>query len=149
MTQVFLRIAELNDSEVLMALMKQLGYEISIESMNNNLSIYTSNPNYQSWIAEIDGKIVGAIAFSLTQYFHREGAFLRVITMIVDHNYRRKGIGFKLMQKAEDFAKKMNCSHVELTSGMHREKIGAHQFYFDLGYVDLSKEKRYFGKVIK
>lgn len=52
----------------------------------------------------------------------------------------------KLIETAENYAKEKKCCHIEMTSGSHRAKIGSHDFYKKLGYIELNKIKKYFAK---
>jgi GNAT superfamily N-acetyltransferase len=47
--------------------------------------------------------------------------------LVVDTEYRGKGVGKKLMQKVEEWAKDKGFSEVRHRSGGHRKE--AHQFY--------------------
>jgi len=146
MTKISFREPSVDDIQPLALLMKQLGYPVELSEMHKNILKYSSLKNQKAWVAEVKGEVVGCIAVSITNYFHRDASFLRIITMVVDEKKRRMGIGKKLMQIAEDYAKEKGCSHVELTSGAHRETLGSHRFYESLGYTELSLKKKYFGK---
>ena len=134
------------DASFLVPLMEQLGYPIDATIMKENIQKYIQLPNQKAWVAENSGQIVGCIAVAITNYFHRPRSFLRVIAMIVDGQERRSGIGKNLMDLAEKFALDQGCSHIELTSGMHKEKLGSHEFYRSLGYTELNNTKKYFAK---
>ncbi len=69
--------------------------------------------------------------------------------MIIDENHRRLGIGKTLMHIAEKFDQDHSCSHIELTSGLHRLELGSHDFYRSLGYNELNDTKKYFAKKLK
>jgi len=146
MNEVFFREPTVGDIQSLTSLMTQLGYPIEVDNMHQNILKYLSLENQKAWVAEWNGEVVGCIAVAITSYFHREGSFLRIITMVVDEKKRRMGIGKRLMQLAEDYAREKWCSHVERTSGVHRETLGSHKFYESLGYAELSSKKKYFGK---
>jgi ribosomal protein S18 acetylase RimI-like enzyme len=146
MKKIIIREPISQDVDALVSLMGQLGYPISFREMEKNLLEYSTRPNQKAWIAEKDKKAIGCIAVAVTNYFHRKGTFLRVITLVVDRDHRREGIGRELMKKAESYAKDLGCSHVELTSGMHRAKLGYHDFYRSLGFSDLGEIKKHFGK---
>lgn len=143
---VIYREVRVADASLLVSLMDQLGYPIEASIIRENIQKYIELPNQKAWVAEKSGKIVGCIAVAITNYFHRPGSFLRVIAMIVDEQERRCGIGKNLMDFAEKFAIDHGCSHIELTSGMHREKLGSHEFYRALGYTELNSTKKYFAK---
>jgi GNAT superfamily N-acetyltransferase len=144
--EIFFREPKVSDVDKLSILMKQLGYPIEENEMYRNILNYYSIEKQKAWVAVIEENVVGCIAVAITDYFHRKGAFLRIITMVVDQNNRRQGIGRKLIQIAEDYAKDMKCSYIELTSGVYRESLGSHDFYKSLGYVDLNNSKKYFAK---
>jgi|JI9StandDraft_1071089.scaffolds.fasta_scaffold10315_3 ribosomal-protein-alanine N-acetyltransferase len=148
-SNVILREVQISDAPSLVPLMDQLGYPIDEKTLCENIQKYLSLPTQKAWVAESTGQIAGCIAVAITNYFHRPGSFLRVITMVVDNGYRRSGIGRTLMSLAEKFAKDHGCSHVELTSGMHREKLGSHKFYQSLGYIALNESKKYFAKKLE
>ncbi|MGQ3890090.1 GNAT family N-acetyltransferase [Legionella sp. CNM-1927-20] len=146
MCEVYIRDAQVNDAGTIANLMQQLGYPILIDSIIERLKIYNSNPLYFSFIAELDNKVIGSISIIVSDYFHREGRFARIVSLVIDQNYRRKGIGKKLISYAENTVKKLNCNFIEVTSGVHRKEIGTHDFYSSCGYKDAIDVKRYFTK---
>lgn len=145
-SSVLTREANLDDVDTLIELMRQLGYIIDQEEMRRNVQHYTVLPHQKAWVAEKEGKVVGCVAVAATNFFHKPGSFLRVITMVVDQQHRKSGIGKHLMQLADNYAAELGCSHIELTSGMHRAKLGSHDFYRSLGYSELNDQKKYFAK---
>jgi ribosomal protein S18 acetylase RimI-like enzyme len=50
--------------------------------------------------------------------------------LAVDHNARKMGIGKKLMQEVEYYAKTKNCNNVSLITGNEQSKA----FYKKIGY---------------
>ena len=52
--------------------------------------------------------------------------------VITDINYRKTGIGRKLIEMAIEYAKENNCYKAVLQSGIKR--TGAHEFYEKLGF---------------
>ncbi|MBN2478774.1 MAG: GNAT family N-acetyltransferase [Parachlamydiales bacterium] len=134
------------DSNVLASLSEQLGYPVESKDIEKNILLYSSIPFHKAWIFEIEDTVIGYVAVAITHYFHRQGSFLRIIALVVDQHYRKLGVGKKLLKVVEDYARQKNCSHVELSSGMHRAKLGSHDFYRSLGYFELNDIKKYFGK---
>ena len=146
MKNFVIREPAITDSNILASLSEQLGYPIKSRDMEKNIILYSSIPFHKAWVAEIENIVIGYIAVAITHYFHRQGSFLRIIAIVVDQHYRKLGVGKKLMQIAEDYAGQMKCSHIELSSGIHRAKLGSHDFYKSLDYVELNDIKKYFGK---
>lgn len=77
--------------------------------------------------AEIDGKIIGFCAYGVMNNFWQEGCIGYIYTMIVDENYRGRGIGKALIEAACEKAGSYGCKKIELDSGFQRE--AAHRFY--------------------
>ncbi len=140
---LMLRAAQSRDIPVLVDLMKQLGYEIDRDHLLQNLKLYDQGVI----VSEIDGKVVGCIAFDILPLFHSKELQMRIVSLVVEEASRKNGIGKKLMIEAEKIALRMGCSAIELTSAAHRLVSGAHQFYHDLGYTS-NGEKIYFRKIL-
>lgn len=126
-------------------LMSQLGYPIEPEVMQANLQKYESLENYKSWVVEIDGIVVGCMGAVVTHNFHIGDSFLRIIALVVDQSYRKCGIGKSLIEAAEEHARAMNCTYIELTSGAQR--TAAHTFYKVLDYSELVEKKIFIKKL--
>jgi GNAT superfamily N-acetyltransferase len=60
------------------------------------------------------------------------------VAFIVDADYRRKGIGEKLMNEAEKWAIGQEVTYIMLNSGNREERKIAHRFYLNMGYKDKS-----------
>jgi len=90
---------------------------------------------------KICGSIMGIICYEL--YGNCE-PFLVVEDMIVDINYRRKGIGKKLFMELERLAKEKNCSQILLVTETDRKD--ACNFYESVGF-DPIKNKGYKKKI--
>lgn len=69
-----------------------------------------------------------------------------ILGLAVAKNYRRQGIGGKLLTEAEKWAASMGLPMVRLNSGMTRKE--AHTFYRNMGY-DNEKEQMRFLKTLK
>lgn len=58
--------------------------------------------------------------------------------LLVDESYRGKGLGGKLMEKVEDWARQKGCQTVSLRSNIIRQK--AHRFYLGRGYDQIKTQ---------
>ena len=96
------------------------------------------------FIAMDDGKLVSTCYLVIIPNLSRKGRSIGFIENVVtDIEYRRKGIGKKVMTRAMAYAKELNCYKVILQSGSKRKE--AHNFYESLGFDGDSKrafEKR-------
>lgn len=148
-SDLIFREVQISDTADLVPLLDQLGYPIDEKTLEENIQKYLFLPTQKAWVAESGRQIIGCIAVATTHYFHRQGSFLRVIAIIVNQKHRRGGIGKTLIGMAEKFGREQGCSHIELTSAMHRETLGSHKFYQSLGYSELNEIKKYFAKKLE
>lgn len=129
-----IRKAILNDVPEIVPLMQQLGYPTTVEQFNHRFNAIAENPCYHTLVVELDGKIIGMAGLCTGLFYEYDGTYVRIVTFVVDTNYRRKGIGKKLLQEAESWAKKQGAIGISLNSGNRSERKDAHQFYISMGY---------------
>ncbi len=118
-------------------LLGQLGYPTEPGEVRKRISILFKSRADCLWVAQSGEKVVGLLAFHLTPLFHAPGNLGRITTLVVDENFRGKGIGRLLVETAEKWGWDRDCTRIEVTSGDWRSQ--AHRFYLDLGYAMESK----------
>ena len=129
------RIAVLSDAVELVRLMKQLGYEIGLAAMKENIRYYLEHPEYFAWVAEGEkGKVLGSISGVVIRTFHCDASDVKILSVVVDEDARGQGIGKRMIGAVEGYALQRGCRLVELTSNVKRVKDGTHAFYEGLGY---------------
>lgn len=79
-----------------------------------------------------EDRIVGFCSLSLKNNFWKAGCIGNVDELIVDENFRGRGIGKKLISRIEEIAISKQCKQIELDSAFHRKE--AHHFYESIGY---------------
>lgn len=115
LNRVFELLNELYENKLNYEKFKEI-YKLKLEDKN---SYYI--------VAVIDNKIVGVLTSEINIQLHRERKQCFVEDLIVDEDYRNKGIGKALLQKAVEYAKENDCEVIELTSYIENEN--AHRFY--------------------
>jgi GNAT superfamily N-acetyltransferase len=133
-----IRKATINDVPELAALMEQLGYPTTAESMTVRFNNIESNPSYHTLVAEMDGKVVGMIGLCTGIFYEKDGLYARIVAFVVDYNYRNKGIGKLLLKEAERWARNQGANSIGLNSGNRPERKDAHEFYKRVGFVEKS-----------
>lgn len=137
------------DVEELMPLVQQLGYKPSLDYLSAKVALYQDEQN-KAWVAQIDNDLVGVIAIHFYDVFHINERYARIVTLVIKENYRRHGIGRKLIELAEAEACASDCSALEVTSNLRRFKHGTHDFYTQMGYTNQGDaETRYLRKFLK
>ncbi|WP_419880526.1 GNAT family N-acetyltransferase [Peribacillus sp. B-H-3] len=133
-----IRDATLNDINELTFLMEQLGYPTTIENMETRFKNIELNPDYKTLLATYDGKVVGMIGLLKGYYYEMDGCYVRIVALVVNSSYRSKGIGKKLIAEAENWSRKIGATGIGLNSGNRPERVNAHKFYKNRGYVEKS-----------
>lgn len=97
-----------------------------------------------AFVAETDGKVIGFIQLKIYQLLYEEN-MVNILGLAVNENYRKLGVGRKLIDKAEEWATEKGRSAIRLNSSMHRKE--AHKFYEHMGFVNTKDQKRFVRKI--
>jgi len=144
-----MEIRELNENDLpsLLKLYEQLDSHNADFSVEDAREIWKNqiavNPNIKYFGAvenTADGQKVVSTCFCtiIPNLTRQGGAICFVENVVTDKDFRRQGLGKKVMEMAIDFAREKNCYKVILESGAWREE--AHQFYRNLGFDDTAKK---------
>ena len=86
-----------------------------------------------TYVAEVDGRIVGTFMLTFIRHLLRRGALVAQIEAVrVDASQRGRGHGGQMMRWAIDEARRRGCSRMQLTTNKSRKD--AHRFYERLGF---------------
>ncbi|NMB57765.1 MAG: GNAT family N-acetyltransferase [Chloroflexi bacterium] len=133
------RACEEKDIPAVVCLMTQLaevatgGYEFETDRLRDLFVKMAARPDtYANFVYEDEGKVVGFLSevFYMT-FFHRVGT-AQVNELVVDDNYRGKGIGHALMKAAEEEARRRNMDELEV--GTESDNLKAQAFYRKYGF---------------
>lgn len=129
------------DAQRIMALAGQLGYEVPIAHVERQL--LRVNDEHAIFVAVVPRVgVVGWIGVALREAITDSGR-ADIEGLVVEDEYRGNGIGRLLVQAAEAWARRRNCTSMRLVSNVVRER--AHEFYKRLGY-DVLKTQHAFKK---
>jgi GNAT superfamily N-acetyltransferase len=87
------------------------------------------------YAAEVDGAVAGYVRTET------EMGIFRIVSIIVGHKFRKRGVGKALMLKAEEKAKELGCHKMTVETGAEWE---AKLFYENLGFATLVVMKNHF-----
>ena len=127
-----LRTASPSDATGVAALVTQLGYPTAPAEMRGRLERLLTHPEHSMVVAEAEGEIVGLVAAQLGYALEFDGVYCRINGLVVDAQWRGRGLGTLLMRHMESWSKKRGAQSLLLTSGNHRTE--AHKFYETLGF---------------
>jgi GNAT superfamily N-acetyltransferase len=129
---VTIRPPERRDYSRMADLAGQLGYASTGELIGTRLAEIERLPEYATFVAELPG---GEIAGWVGVFVYRTvaaDARGEISGLVVDESARSLGIGRRLLERAEEWARQKGCSAVGLRSNVTRER--AHSFYERCGY---------------
>jgi len=142
---IAIRPAVSRDAPTISFLLRQLGYEQTTAAVAEKIA---ASPSGQlAYVAEMEGTVVGFMSLHIIDWMHRPDPAARLSAVVVDAQYRRRGIGRDLVAFAETAAARLGCSSMELTSNLRRKADGTYDFYASLGYRS-AQETTYFRKAL-
>jgi len=116
----------------------ELGYtELNNTETINRLKYFSESNDWITYIASDDsGEIIGFIGVMKGLAYNIEGYYSQIIALAVSKKAQRKGIGSKLVKKAEEWSISYGIAAIGVNSGIKR--LDAHAFYQKNGYVKKS-----------
>ena len=87
---------------------------------------------YRLSVARYEGQLVGVIGYR-SQENLLYGRFVFVDDLVVDEEFRRYGVGAKLLAVARGYARETGCRHFVLDTGLHMAL--AQRFYYRQGLL--------------
>jgi GNAT superfamily N-acetyltransferase len=131
---IVIRSATESDMPSLSVLMNELGYATTEADMRGRYELLKAHADYSTWVAEYNRHVAGMIGLIKNIYYEKNGIYIRVGALVVSSEYRNKGIGKALMQKASAWAIENGATQIVLNSGNREERKTAHAFYQHLGF---------------
>ena len=128
----YVKIYELNKNA--------FGYEYPLSKTRERLLGILKRPTDKLFVACIEEKVAGYIHGSDYECTYSE-SLKNIIAIAVDEEYRCMGIGRKLIEEVEKWAKECGCCGVRLVSGFDR--TDAHEFYLHCGYKNRKQQKNF------
>jgi GNAT superfamily N-acetyltransferase len=140
--EIYIRHLQQTDGAAIAALSIQLGYRVKEDVLQQQIDAIIAHPEHQVFVAmkanEIVGYIHGFKGLRLTTE-----PFFEIGALVVAEQERQIGIGKMLVEHVERNA--LRCSKVRVRC--NRLRIGAHQFYQNLSYLE-RKEQKVFEKTL-
>ncbi|MGO8814191.1 MAG: GNAT family N-acetyltransferase [Terriglobia bacterium] len=130
--EVTLRPAGLADAAAFASLATQLGYPSSPRQVEDRMTSVLDDPKHLI-IAAVSGATVMGWVHAYVCNLLESDAYAEVGGFVVDESRRGQGVGVKLMERVEDWARQIGCSAVSVRSSVVRHE--AHKFYTGRGFV--------------
>ena len=129
-----------NDIEGIHNLNLQLGFDFPKEKLKSRLEYLVNNFETKIFVAEHNYKVIAYIHGSESDRIYDDRLFF-IHTLVVDEEYRSKGIGNRLIAEIEEWVSVNNYLGIGLWSRIDR--VDAHKFYEKHGYLNERTQKYY------
>lgn len=133
-----IRRANIEDSEAIREMLRQLGYPLTNEFIRAKLTLLLDSKNDEICVYEDNGKVIGFLTLHISVQLAFEHNFCEIGYFVVDQNVRSKGVGKQLEEAACKIALERGCDRIEVFSMEHR--ADAHRFYERQGYSHIQKK---------
>lgn len=120
-----------------------LGYKCDEALVRKQLSSLDKNRECV-FAAICDNNVVGFIHVEKYEVLYFQ-PMANILGLAVSSEYRRRGIGRALLNKAEEWAKSRSISLMRLNSGSSRKE--AHNFYRNAGYNEEKEQIRFLKQI--
>ena len=136
-----IRRARHKDAEQVAKLSGELGYPASSREILRRLRNLRQAWRHAVLVAEAaDGEVIGWVHVSRNELLESE-ARAEVNGLVVADGRRSLGAGAKLLEAAENWARKHGCRGMNVRSNVIRER--AHAFYLRQGYEHYKTQKAF------
>lgn len=113
-----------------------LGYSVLPDELEGRINEMLSRNDYKIFVACDGEKTVGFVGMVSFIAFELKTKAAKITALAVSMEYRKNGIGTKLLNLVESYCRSNDIGLVSLNSGLPRED--AHLFYESKGYIKKS-----------
>ena len=136
--EILTRKISIEDAESIAILSAQLGYNISLQETISNMNQVMGSTDNCAFVAIMEGKIIGWIhAFKSIRIETKP--FIEIGGLVVDENYREKGVGKALVNIVKDWCSSQNNNSLRVRCNTKR--LETHKFYSKLGFRETKEQK--------
>ena len=136
-----IRPATPEDAPRLAVLSEALGYPVSPEVLDQRLARLLPNADHTILVAQLpSGGVVGWL-HGATLELLEAGTRCEILGLVVDAGHRRLGVGRRLVQAVEAWARGRGLQEISVRSNVVRAE--AHPFYEGLGFTRAKTQHAY------
>jgi GNAT superfamily N-acetyltransferase len=136
--EIFIRKIAEPDAPATAALCKQLGYDLSVQQTLENIRAVMASKGHDAFVATDETKVVGWIG--LAQAIQIETpSYCEIRGLVVDDQYRNRGIGKLLVEKAKEWCRENGNKKLRLRCNTKRTET--HLFYQHLNFKEVKEQK--------
>jgi len=127
-----IRDAVVSDAAEITRLVLELGYPAETAVIAKRLARVTAGPQRVVLVAVIEEQVVGWLEARASEVLE-SGFRVEIVGLVVSDLCRRRGVGRHLIQRAEEWAAKIDAPLLVVRSNIKR--VESHRFYTALGFT--------------
>lgn len=120
-----------DDASAVAGLSAELGYPVSAAAMKQRIESLLHRPDHVIYVACLSGRVIGWIDVELAHHLAADPR-AEIAGLVVSAEARRRGIGRRLVARAEQWAMERGLTVMLVRSRITRDD--AHRFYLREGY---------------
>ena len=136
-----IRKAIVGDAARLAELSGMLGYPVEPEAIRRRLERLSAKPDHVILVAEVSSNLVVGWIHAAEHDILEVGSFCEILGLVVAVDQRGEGIGRRLLEQAEHWARARGLGEVSVRSNVTRAE--SHPFYERLGFVRMKTQHAY------
>lgn len=125
---------------------EEMKYEFPFEQTRKQLETSIHRTTEKVFVATVGGQVVGYVHAQEYELLYAP-PLKNILGLAVSREYKRMGIGKRLLQKVEEWALLTGATGVCLNSGAERKE--AHLFYKKCGYEKGKQQVKFLKRLIK
>ena len=143
MSELQIRQATSADAGPIARLLGQLEYPTESTDVPRRLERVTGNHRAAVLLAHRGDTVVGLASVHVLSVLNRPRDVAWLTALVVDESARGAGVGRRLVEAVEEFARQSGCERMSVTTQEHR--ADARRFYARVGWEPTGRR---FGKVV-
>ena len=136
--EIFIKRILKEDAAAITALSHQPGYPLSAEQMLQNIDAVMKNKDHNAFVAVNNNNVIGWIGVAQSIQIEMP-SYCEINGLVVDHQYRKNGVGKMLIEKAKQWGKEKGNDQLGVHCNVKRTE--AHLFYQHLGFKEIKQQK--------
>jgi GNAT superfamily N-acetyltransferase len=132
MNAITIRVIQPLDLPVVAALLGELGYPASVDELPSRLERLQQDGRSAVYVAARGPEVVGLATVHCFAAIHASTPVALLTSLVVAESVRGQGVGRRLVDAAENWARESGCGRIIVTTAEHRSS--AHAFYESLGW---------------
>jgi len=143
--KVTLRPAAIGDAAEIARLSRQLNYPVAADLMAERLERALARNDQHVLVAEVGGQVCGWLQAQSAEIIE-SGFRVEIVGLIIDESARRRGLGRRLVQEAENWAVTLGAQMMVVRTNVVRAE--SHIFYRALGFQQ-AKTQHVYRKILE